>query len=198
MWIRPFGEMNGYWNPYSAFNADGSPRDADHSTEAFKKAFERIYLILHGGPDVNQKLAAIGQPPVSPTLDENPFITVIWNPQGQGAPDVAGNSPEAYFPGYAYADAIGDDIYDIDGKADWPDAEKLYSTYSQRPFTFPEWGLWGIDDPSFIADMAKFVQTHTRTVMLAYYAGSPTSPFDLGDKPRSRAAYRSLIVPLNK
>jgi hypothetical protein len=34
--------------------------------------------------------------------------------------------------------------------------------------------------------------------MLAYYAGSPTSPFDLGDKPRSRAAYRSLIVPLNK
>ena len=55
--MRPFAEMNGYWNAYSAFNQNGSPRDAAHSTAAFRKAFARVYLILHGGPGVNARLA---------------------------------------------------------------------------------------------------------------------------------------------
>ena len=36
VYIRLFPEMNGYWNPYSAFNADGSARGASHSTKAFR------------------------------------------------------------------------------------------------------------------------------------------------------------------
>ena len=34
--------MNGHWNPYSAYNEDGTSRGPDHSTAAFRKAFARI------------------------------------------------------------------------------------------------------------------------------------------------------------
>ena len=44
--------------------------------------------------------------------------------------------------------------------------------------------------------MAQFVRTHRRTVLISYHSGRPGSVFDLASKPRSRAAYRRLIVPL--
>src|SRR5438874_203991 len=58
VYIRLFGEMNGYWNPYSAFNADGSSRGQSHSTSAFRKAWRRIVLIVRGGnrKTINRKL----------------------------------------------------------------------------------------------------------------------------------------------
>jgi hypothetical protein len=65
-----------------------------------------------------------------------------------------------------------------------------------KPYAIAEWGLWGIDDPPFVEHMATFVRTHRRTEILAYYSGRPGSPWDLASKPRSRAAYRRLILPL--
>ena len=62
---------------------------------------------------------------------------------------------------------------------------------------FTEWGLWGVDDPSFVQAIARFARTHARTVLLSYHSGKPGSIFDLADKPRSPAAYRRLIVPLD-
>jgi hypothetical protein len=46
--------------------------------------------------------------------------------------------------------------------------------------------------------MATFARTHPRLELLAYYSGRPGSVFDLASKPRSRAAYRRLIVPLGR
>ena len=54
----------------------------------------------------------------------------------------------------------------------------------------------GIDDPGFVSRMASFVRTHRRVEMLSFYNGKAGSLFDLASKPRSRAAYRRLIVPL--
>ena len=48
VYIRPFGEMNLHYNPYSAFNADGSPRGG-HATKWFKRAWRRMVLIVRGG-----------------------------------------------------------------------------------------------------------------------------------------------------
>jgi hypothetical protein len=48
-YVRWMAEMDANWNPYSAFNADGSPRSADHSTSAYKAAWRRATLILRGG-----------------------------------------------------------------------------------------------------------------------------------------------------
>src|SRR5262249_27070584 len=53
VYVRPLAEMNGHWNSYCAYDANGRPRGPDHSTAAFRKAFARLYLIVHGGPDVN-------------------------------------------------------------------------------------------------------------------------------------------------
>jgi hypothetical protein len=40
------------------------------------------------------------------------------------------------------------------------------------------------------------VRTHRRTEFIAYFAGKAGSTWDLASKPRSRAAYTSLISPL--
>jgi len=198
VFIRPFGEMNGYWNPYCAYNQNGTPRGAAYSTANFRKAFARIYLIMHGGPTVNSTLRRLGMPPVRTDIPTNPFMSVVWNPQGYGSPDVPGNSAQAYYPGDRYVDMVGDDLYDIRGRAEFAAADALYKAHRSKPFSFPEWGLWGIDDPKFVQQMATFVKTHPRTRMIAYFNAKPGSIFDLASKPRSLAAYKRYIVPLGR
>ena len=196
VYIRPLPEMNGHWNPYCAYNTNGSSRGSTHSTAAFRKAFARIYLIMHGGPNVNARLRALHLPPVAGDIPVNTFVKVVWNPQGYGSPDLPGNTAQAYYPGDKYVDMVGDDLYDIRGKAEWPAADALYKAHPSKPYSFPEWGLWGIDDPAFIEQMAQFVRTHHRTKLIAYFNAKPGSIFDLASKPRSLAAYKREIVPL--
>jgi hypothetical protein len=200
LYIRPLGEMNGHWNPYCAYNQNGTPRDAAHSAAAFRKAFARIYLILHGGPreQVNVRLRRLGLPGIDHDLPALPFpqLRVVWNPQGYGSPDVPGNRAQAYYPGDAYVDVVADDLYDIRFKAEWDAAETLYKAHPGKPFAFAEWGLWGIEDPPFVSRMAAFVRTHPRVELIAYFNAKQGSLFDLASKPRSLAAYRKLIVPL--
>lgn len=201
IYIRPMGEMNAYWTAYCAYTKNGTPKGASHSTAAFRKAFARIYLILHGGPaaEIDARLRRLGLPPLKGRdLPENPYpmLRMIWNPQGYGAPDIPGNSAQAYYPGDAYVDVVGNDLYDIRGKAEWKANERLYKAHPTKPYAFPEWGLWGIDDPAFVRTMGRFVRTHKRVELLAYFNSKPGSIFDLATKPRSRAAYRAVITPL--
>ena len=196
IYVRPLAEMNGHWNSYSAYNANGTSRGARYSTREFRKAFARIYLIVHGDPAANAKLARLGLPPVSGTLTPAPDVELIWNPQGYGSPNLRGNSAAAYYPGNRYVDVVCDDLYDIRYKAEWPAAAALYRAHPGKPFAFPEWGLWGIDDPRFVQAMARFVRTHPRTSLISYFNARPGSVFDIAAKPRSRSAYRRLIAPL--
>jgi hypothetical protein len=48
-YVRLMAEMDGYWNPYSAYNSDGTSRDAAHSTAWFRRAWKRVTLIMRGG-----------------------------------------------------------------------------------------------------------------------------------------------------
>ena len=202
IYIRPFGEMNAHWSDACAFTKSGASKGPAYSTAAFKKAFARLYVILHGGPlpAVNARLKRLGLPPVrgATELAENsyPTLRIVWNPQGYGAPDIPANIAQAYYPGDGYVDVVGDDLYLIRGKAEWAAAEKLYAAHPGKPFIFAEWGLWGIDEPSFVAKMADWVRSHRRTEMISFYNGRPGSIFDIASKPASRAAYRKLVVPL--
>ena len=65
--IRPFGEMNGYWNLYCAYTRSGALKPG-HQTSWFRKAFARVYLIVHGGAaaDIDARLKALGLPRGSP------------------------------------------------------------------------------------------------------------------------------------
>lgn len=201
-YVRPFPEMNAWWESNSAYNRNGTPRGGPYTTAWNRKALARIAVLLRGGiqADVNRRLAKLRLPGVYQDLAiTTPKLRIAWNPQGFGAPDLPGNSARAYYPGDAYVDVVGDDLYDIRGHgATWKAAEALYRAHPTKAFAFPEWGLWGFDDPQFVRDMAKWVRTHRRTELIAYFSGKPGSVWDLAAKPRSRAAYRSLITPLSR
>jgi hypothetical protein len=199
-YLRPFPEMNGYWESNSAYNQNGTLRPAYNSTAWSRKAFARIAIIARGGTAaaINAKLAKLRLPPITRDLPvTTPKLQVVWNPQGFGSPDLPGNSANAYYPGNNYVDVVADDLYDIAGHgATWAAAQKLYESHPAKPFGFGEWGLWGIDDPSFVRQMASWAHTHRRLVLLAYFSGKPGSVWDLHSKPSSAAAYRKYISPL--
>ena len=198
VFVRPLAEMNGHWNAYSAYNQSGTARPPDHSTAEFRRAFARVYLLLHGAPGVNARLHSLGLPPVHGTPRSNRNVKVIWNPQGYGSPDLPGNTAQAYYPGDGYVDVVGDDLYDIGGKAEWAAMDALYQAHPGKPFAIPEWGLWNLDDPAFVTQMGAFLKAHPRTVIASYYSGRPGSIFDLASKPRSLAEYRRAIAPLGR
>ncbi|MGB2953819.1 MAG: hypothetical protein WBB74_10595 [Gaiellaceae bacterium] len=203
IYLRPFGEMNGHWNSVCAYTASGRFKGAAHATRWFRKGFSRVYLLLHGGPAVtiNARLQALGLPLIHRDLPFNPYPTlrVIWNPQGFGSPDVPGNRAAAYYPGDRYVDIVGNDLYDIKYRAQWEANDRLYKAHPSKPYAFPEWGLWGIDDPAFIRHMASFVRSHRRVELLSWFNGQRRgSIFDLASKPASRRLYRSLITPLGR
>ena len=201
-YLRPFPEMNAYWENVCAYNANGMRRNAAHSTKWTRKAFARIAILARGGTadDMNAKLSRLGLPGVSRDLaPTTPKLRVVWNPQGYGAPKVGGNSAAAYYPGDAYVDVVGDDLYDLPGHgAEWAAGEALYRAHKHKPFAVPEWGLWGIDDPAYVQQMARFIRSHARLEFVSYYTAGAGSRFDLASKPRSRAVYRRQIVPLGK
>jgi hypothetical protein len=199
-YVRPFPEMNAHWSGTCAYNRDGTRRDAAHSTQWTRKAFARIAVVLRGGSRdvVSASLAKLGLPGIAADLPvTTPKLRMVWNPQGFGAPDVAGNSAQAYYPGDAYVDVVGDDLYDMPGHgATWSAAQKLYDAHPSKAFAFPEFGLWGFDDPQFIRRMATWVRQHRRVEFVSYFSGRPGSIWDLATKPASRSAYRALITPL--
>lgn len=182
IYVRPMGEMNNPGNPWH-----GDPPN-------YRKAFARIYLIVHGGPTVNAKLKALGMPPVAGNLAANPFprVRVLWSPLA------GGDDPAQYWPGDPYVDVGGADIYQEDHSAPpWQKFEALYkfSIAHGKPFSVPEWGLFGVDVPQFVQDMCTFLKTHS-TETEEFFQSKPGSIFDLQPKPLSRGVYRSCITPL--
>jgi hypothetical protein len=193
--LRPLGEMNNTLNPYC-----GCRGNSANSPKWFRKAFQRIYLITHGGTaDVlTAKLRRLGMPGVSADVPENPYprLTVVWNPLAVGEPPVAHNGFRDYFPGLKFFDMYGNDYYDF-GSYAFVRTTDLYKAYPSKPYVFPEWGL-SVDDPGFIQAFAGFVKSHRRVKFIGFYNGKPGSRVDLATKPRARAAYKRLIVPMTR
>jgi hypothetical protein len=168
----------------------------------FRRAFARVYLLAHGGTaaQINTRLTRLGLPPIRRDLQLNaaPNLKVVWNPQGYGSPNIPANSAAAYYPGDRFVDVVANDLYDIGFKAEWAANERLYRRFRSKPFAIAEWGLWGVDDPSFVRRMAGFAKTHGRVEFISYFESRRGSIFDLGTKRRSRAAYRRYIRPLSR
>jgi hypothetical protein len=200
IYVRPFFEADAFWSTYCAYTQAGRAKSAASSTAAFRKAFARAYLILHGGPvaRLNASLRRLGMPPLRvDDLSENPAprLKVIWSPQAYAVPELTANQPERYYPGDAYVDVVGNTIYG-EPRIKWAEQETYYKRYARKPFAIPEWALWRTDDPQYVRDMARFARTHARLELLVYDNGKPGSLFDLALRPKSRTVYRSLITPL--
>jgi hypothetical protein len=196
VYIRPMAEMN---NPINLYSYERK-RDAAHSPASYRKAFCRIFVLLHGGTAafVDAQLRRFGLRPLGRDLGVNPYpnvLRVIWNPLAgiEHGPNPAGR----YFPGDACVDLIGNDMFSSSvGGGSFEENQALYDAHARKPYSFPEWGLQGVDDSGFIRRICDFVESHRRTQMAAYYESKPGSIYDLADKPHSRAAYRACLTPL--
>lgn len=197
VYVRPQAEMNGHWIVWSAFNRDGSRRNADHSTTMYKRAFIRIAEISRGGPvaAINARLRANGMPPLrtsASTLPSSGKVAMVWNPQAEGSPNVAGNHPIDYYPGAKWVDYVANDLYEQGGRAAWDKHEALYARFQKaHPFMVLEYAPWDYDGAGFVSKMFAWVATHPRTVALSYFNGTSTTFFRLASKPRTLATYRS-------
>src|SRR5262245_9002504 len=196
VYVRPMAEMN---NPINLYSYERK-HDAAHSPSAYQSAFCRIFIVLHGGPkaQVNAHLKAQGLPPVAQDLALNPYpsrLRVIWNPLA--GVEHGPNPASRYYPGDGCTDMVGNDMYSSSpGGGSFEANQALYDAHKTKPYSLPEWGLQGVDDPQFVQRICAFVKTHRRTQMAAYYESKPGSPYDLGTKPKSKAVYRACVRPL--
>ena len=199
--IRPLGEMNNSKNPYCAFTPSGGRRGAAYSARWYRKAFQRIFILMHGGTaqTMTARLRALGMPGVRTDLPavRYPQMAVVWNPLAVGVPNVPGNHFRAYYPGGRYVDAYGNNYYNTGGGYAFHRTEDLYRAFPSKPFFFPEWGL-SVESPDYVRAFATFVRRHRRVRFISFFNGPTGGAYDIGTKPRSRAAYRRFIVPLTR
>src|SRR5690606_21855011 len=195
-YIRPLGEPNRCLNAYAAFDCAGKPRDPRFNTKWYRRAFQRIYLIVHGGlrrGQIDRRLSRLGMPPLSPVetvvprlLPKAP-VAVIWSPLPVGSPRAKGNFPGNFFPGNRFVDWVGTDFYSK--YPHWKDLTRFYNRFAakrRKPLALTEWGVWGVDDPIFTRRLFTWVEKRPLARMLVYYQDfGSENPFRIQNFPRS-------------
>ena len=210
VYIRLFPEMNGYWNPYCAYNADGSYRGQPHSTRNFRRAWRRVVLITRGGSrrKINRALrhhgmkriyrASSNHAPVYrhrhvPRRLPHPRVAFMWSPQTIGSPYLRGNRPVSYWPGRHFVDWVGADIYSAFASPGvWSAFKRFYHRWRHWPFVVGEYSPWNNDyRGSFTRTLFNWSEDHGRVRALIYYRSvSPDNEFDINHWPRARVAIR--------
>ncbi|MBS1886233.1 MAG: hypothetical protein JSU06_03505, partial [Actinobacteria bacterium] len=152
-YVRPLGEPNRCLNVYAAYECAGKPREAADSARNYRRAFRRIYVIVHGGGKarvINRRLAEAGLPPLNATVGGLPKapVAIVWSPLPSGSPTTKRNLPQYFFPGRKWVDWTGTDFYA--SYPEWGALTKLYERYPEKPFAITEWGVEAGDDPAFV------------------------------------------------
>jgi hypothetical protein len=199
VYIRLLPEMNQANNAYCAFNADGSARGSSHSPASFRRAWQRVALVLRGGPvaQLDQRLDALGMPPLrgasAPAQLPRLPVAFLWVPQSEGTPNTAANSAAAYYPGDGFVDWIGTDFYSL--YPNFTGLQRLYDAHRRMPFVFGEWALWGGDDAGWVRQLFGFIASHRRVRMALYNQGERADgPFRLSRYPAARAEIRRQLT----
>jgi len=206
-YIRPLGEPNRCLNVYASYDCEGNPVASYQQPSWYRKAFRRMYIVLHGGgklEKIDRRLAEAGLPPLRsesgllPTGLPAAPIEVIWSPLPGGSPEVRQNLPGFFYPGSRYVDWVGTDFYAA--YPVWKSLTGFYERFAVRegkPFALTEWGLNGSDDTSFVKRLFAWVQRHPRCRMLIYYQDfGSTSSYRLQNYPESLAIVnRKLSSP---
>jgi hypothetical protein len=213
VYIRLFPEMNGHWNPYSAYNADGSSRGADHSTKQFKRAWKRFAIVVRGGAlkTINAKLRRLRMPRLLRARSNRdkvyrrngvgrrlpkPKVALMWVPQTVGSPNRPGNAPQRYWPGNRYVDWVGADAYaKYSNSTLWNRLNGFYRRFDGKPFVIGEYGPWDGDPGGAFTDrIFDWVRTHRRARMLIYYRSvNPTNVFNIGFYPDALGVLRDKL-----
>jgi hypothetical protein len=191
VYVRPMAEMN---SDKALYN---SSRGAGFTPQAYRLAFARMYLILHGGPRVKLDVALnrLGLPYLTAKEDLPPNpkgkLRVIWNP-------VAGHGGwRGFYPGNRWLDLVGNDMYSLGGDFSRGANEELYAfaRAHKKRYSFPEWGI-AVDQPEFVRYLCDFVKSKAAIELAAYFDSKAGSKWDLGPKSSSKQTYRSCLTPL--
>ena len=213
VYIRPFPEMNGYWNPYCAFTASGARKGRSHSAASLRKAWQRIVLIVRGGKrrEINRALqlrhlprilrASSNHDPIYksenvPRVLPHPKVAFMWTPQTIGSPNVPGNQPGYYWPGARFVDWVGADIYSAFAtRGVWSAFRTFYRRWRHRPFVVGEYSPWDNDYRGrFTRKLFHWAETHGRARMLIYYRSVRAgTPYDIDRWPRARRVIRHQL-----
>jgi hypothetical protein len=191
VYVRPMAEMNSDKALYS------NSRGVGFTPQAYRLAFARIYLILHGGPRVKIDVALerLGLPYLTAQEDLPPNpkgkLRVIWNP-------AAGNGGwRIFYPGNKWVDLVGNDMYGLGGDFSRGANEELYTfaRAHKKRYSFPEWGI-AVDQPEFVRYVCDFIKSKVAIELAAYFDSKVGSKWDLGSKSSSKQTYRSCLTPL--
>jgi hypothetical protein len=179
-YVRPLGEMNRCLNAWAAYDCQGKSRGESYLPYWYKQAFRRIAIIVRGGgllADINAKLAAANLPPLDrqakdglePDSLPHAPVAMVWSPLPGGSPATKRNRPGRFYPGSAYVDWVGTDLYSR--YPAWKTLDHFYGVkkYRRKPFALTEWGVSAGDDPKFVKRVFAWVRQHKRTKMLIYY-----------------------------
>jgi hypothetical protein len=196
-YIRPLGEPNRCLNVYAAYDCEGGWRDRAHSTRSYKRAFRRIYVIVHGGGkrhQINRRLREAGLPRLKVDAGGLPAapVAIVWSPLPAGSPTTPKNRPRHFYPGSRWTDWVGTDFYS--DNQDWKALTGLYKRFAGKPFAIPEWGVSVGDDPAYVRKLMAWVRSHPRTKLLVYYQdfGSANS-YRIQNWPASLSVLRNRL-----
>ncbi len=179
-YIRPLGEPNRCLNPYSAVDCSGRQKGGEHTTYWYRKAFQRIAVIVRGGLPTNRidrKLQRLGMPAVNfgpsarPSALPAPPVSIVWSTLPAGSPRVKGNWPGNYWPGANFVDWAGVDFYS--NYPHWKDLNKFFKskTWRSKPVALAEWGVAGSDNVKFTRQIFHWMEKRPRVRMFNYYRG---------------------------
>jgi hypothetical protein len=213
VYIRLLPEMNGHWNPYCAFNANGTKKGRSHSLSSFRRAWQRIVLIIRGGKRkaINRKLRRRHMPRILRASSnhariyerehvdrrlDRPKVAFMWSPQTIGSPYVRGNQPGHYWPGKRFVDWVGADIYSAYASPGvWSAFKRFYRKWRRWPFVVGEYSPWDNDYRGrFTRRLFHFAKRHGRTRMLIYYRSvNPNTPYDIDRWPKAKRVLRHML-----
>jgi hypothetical protein len=194
-YIRPLGEPNRCLNVYAAYGCGGEPREPADSTRNYRRAFRRIYVIVHGGGKaavIDERLAEAGLPPLQSEVGGLPKapVAVVWSPLPSGSPISKKNRPRNYYPGDRWVDWVGTDFYA--SYPEWGALTGLYRRYSDKPFAITEFGVEAGDDPTFVGHLFAWAEAHPRCKMLVYYQDfGDTSTYRIQNYPSSLSVLKA-------
>jgi hypothetical protein len=214
VYVRLMPEMNGHWNPYSMYNANGTKRPG-HGTRAFKRAWRRFALIIRGGVrrGINRKLRRQGMPRIHrakfekdpvyaergvPRTLPRPRVALMWTPQTIGSPNLRGNRPRKYWPGARYVNWVGADIFSKYATPGiWAALNGFFKrkTWRRKPFVIGEYSPWDNDSRgAFVRSLFRWGEKRKRVKMLIYYRSvSTTNPHNVQFYPRAKRSLRRIL-----
>ena len=198
-YMRLFGEMNNCNNPYAAYSCGAGRRDRDHSAATFKRAWKRVYVIMHGGDvtTIDARLGALGLPPLrtAATTLPQPQIAFVWAPMTGGAPNIDALRPAVYWPGRKWVDWVGTSFYSR--FPNFSGLQRFYRDFAKRkrkPFAIAEWAIWGADAPAFASRLFDWIAGHRLVRMVQYNQGAAAGGiFRLSRYPASARVVRRRL-----